>query len=182
VLNVPDARPTMPGEGAPPDVVTRYFDQLDLYDHYTRYTSRKDNYHYFGAGRNQLVPLRSQPWPDGTPRRRLGNYYGYTATDLFGCHGTSGSGVLEVQPDGSYKLLGPMAVAGPGWDGRLCTDPATFQKGQTNLAYTRNDHVRTMVSRFNTQILFDRIVPPWLSLDGSAPDESVTEHAKAQAQ
>lgn len=59
-------------------------------------------------------------------------------TDLQGCHGTSGSGVLQERASGEYELLGP--VSRGAWTGRLCstpTSPGMSQIAYSNLNYTQ---------------------------------------------
>jgi hypothetical protein len=160
VLNVSVTEPVAPGAGATPAEVAKYQDELDRFQHYTMYDhGQAQNYHYFGGGRNQLLPLASSPWPDGTPRTRLGaNGGNYTATDLFACHGTSGSGVLQAGASGSLELLGPMALGGA-WNSRLCTDPGTFKKGVSNAQYTRNELVRRAIAPDERTIMLDRLLP-----------------------
>ena len=87
----------------------------DFFDHYVRSSDdRAENYHYFGEGpdgreRHQLLPLVSSDFPDGTPHRKRGAS-GTFETDLWGCQGTSGSGVLQPSRGraGRFELLGPV--------------------------------------------------------------------------
>jgi hypothetical protein len=98
-------------------------DNSDHFDHYSVYGPKENNYHYFAE--NQLLPVRSQgQWigdlnygtyvigPDawGSP---------WTWTNLFGCHGTSGSGIGKREASGNYTLLGPVA-RGDQMAGLLC--------------------------------------------------------------
>lgn len=109
-----------------------------LFEHYSAYAaSPTENFHYFGGGRNQLLPLASVAWSDGSPRVRVGRT-GYTVfTDMFGCHGTSGSGVLQRNDaTGRYELLGPVTLGGPQWgNAYLCTDPDALRHGSANIGY-----------------------------------------------
>jgi len=147
---------------------------LDAY--YTSYTPGDwtNNYHYLGSwssyywvrhqgGRwgyywtretvphpKQLLPVRSLEWPLDGPRRRVGSVAGdYVWTDLYGCHGTSGSGVLDVETQPA-TLLGPIKISNESiqkntwpyyfdnWDNRLCQDgdhPHTGP-GLESLSYT----------------------------------------------
>jgi hypothetical protein len=86
-------------------------------DHYVRYPqSPEQNFHYFETG-NQLLPLRSVPWPDGSPTR----FVNATQVDVHGCHGSSGSGILAREGASTeYRLVGPVATGGPSLSGRLC--------------------------------------------------------------
>lgn len=115
-----------------------------FYDHYTHYTGDKaKNVHYFGGDRNQLVPLRSIPWPGESENVKLSQHPAPPNdvrrwTDLSGCHGTSGSPVLQPDPDvpGQWELLGPATVSGAsGWTDRLCGNPENQNPGVGHLAY-----------------------------------------------
>lgn len=50
-------------------------------------------------------------------------------TDLYGCHGTSGSGVLQRNDDGELELLGPVRTGSDAWQSHLLCDPANFREG-----------------------------------------------------
>jgi hypothetical protein len=109
-----------------------YAEQEDRYAHYTLYPPSdpaegadqyfwNQNFHYYGGEKTQLLPLRSTDFRTGdlfwNPKR-----LGYDAsrgvvwTDLFGCHGTSGSGIFQwVTRDGTHytpQLLGPVSAGG----------------------------------------------------------------------
>jgi len=117
-------------------------EESDLFRHYTRLGDPKDNFHYFGNDRNQLFPLHAKPWATGERRRRLGRETPTTVqTDLFGCHGTSGSGVLQRnRATGELELLGPVATgAGPGWTGLLCANTNVYRPGAPMLTYTAHE-------------------------------------------
>jgi MYXO-CTERM domain-containing protein len=89
----------------------------DRLDHYVAHgTSPEQNYHYFD-GAADLLPLRSITWSDGTPTSWGGSYW----SDLHGCHGTSGSGMLvRVGTTPVYELVGPVARGGSAFAARLC--------------------------------------------------------------
>lgn len=134
---------------------------FDRYQHYTllnatssdELAAQMNNWHYIGSKTNAMLPLKSVPWSDGTPRRRLFNS---TATDLFGCHGTSGSGVLQRNANGDHELLGPVST-GAGWaSSRLCNHPDTFQPGQTGLSYTPNGVTQQMQAKYSRMLWLDR--------------------------
>jgi hypothetical protein len=87
------------------------------------------NYHYFGLDQagsehNQLLPLVSADFfpatPQATPHRKLTATDTEVSTDLLGCHGTSGSGVLQPGPGGAFELLGPALHGNPENDDYLC--------------------------------------------------------------
>jgi hypothetical protein len=121
----------------------------DRFVHYaTADETGMQNFHYF-EGRNQLLPLVSSDWPGGVPRSRLRREGTVVWTDLFGCHGTSGSGVMQLDAtSGSYQLLGPVATASSDWGAaRLCTDLATHKKGRASLSYTANEFTRELASK-----------------------------------
>jgi hypothetical protein len=125
---------------------------MDLFTHYaTADESGTQNFHYFGGGRNQLLPLVSLPFPmvRGTvDRRRLGRQGTVVWTDLFACHGTSGSGVMQLNATtGRFELLGPVATASSDWGAtRLCTDLALHAAGRKNASYTATEFTRAMVA------------------------------------
>lgn len=137
---------TWPASGDP--------DQVDRWKHYTILGSEADNFHYLDSRYNALLPFKSVPWPDGTPRTRRAYDPFETATDLFGCHGTSGSGVLQFGADGELELLGPVQHGGFGDD--LCTDPANFHPENKNVTYTRNVYTRQLEALFQTVLDADR--------------------------
>jgi hypothetical protein len=128
----------MPLTQPPPPTTTLgrllYIHNEDRYAHYTVYppvaSGELDqyvwtqNFHYYGGGKNQLLPLMAMDYREGdlfwNPRRlgkdpNLNNDPAYDVvwTDLYGCHGTSGSGVFQwVTTDGTHytpQLLGPVS-------------------------------------------------------------------------
>jgi hypothetical protein len=122
---------------------------LDHQDHYRYYWDRTLNFHYMPS--NQLLPLRSAPWSGGAPRTRLGaTSFDPTAvdTDLFACHGTSGSGVLQRNANGDLELLGPTHTARFGWTvgttGLLCVDPTQAWPGRPLMTYTDSSFTRSL--------------------------------------
>lgn len=120
----------------------------DLFLHYTTADgSGQQNLHYF-EGRNQLLPLVSAEWSPGVPRTRIRREGTTVWTDLFGCHGTSGSGVMAIDAtSGKYQLLGPVATASADWgSARLCTDLATHRRGRASVSYTANDYTRELAA------------------------------------
>jgi hypothetical protein len=61
----------------------------------------------------------------------------YAWTDLFVCHGTSGSGILQLGASGRFELLGPVSVGG-GVEGgvpQLCTPDGALRPGTPKTAY-----------------------------------------------
>jgi hypothetical protein len=124
----------------------------DRFAHYTAYDATgTQNFHYFGGGRNQLLPLVSTPFRmvggSTVERRRLGRQGTVVWTDLFGCHGTSGSGVMQLDGSGRYELLGPVATASSDWGSkRLCTDTALHAAGRKSASYTASEFTRAIVA------------------------------------
>ena len=125
--NMPIAQPA---PGTTPIGRTLYWHYEDRYQHYTLYPPAAplsegadqylwdQNFHYYGNGRNQLIPMMSMDYKDGDlfwSPSRLGKDPDMDVvwTDLYGCHGTSGSGVLQwVTTDGEHytpQLLGPVS-------------------------------------------------------------------------
>jgi hypothetical protein len=134
---------------------------LDRFKHYTQFdpnvadrlSAQANNWHYIGSPTNDLVPLKSLPWPDGEPRKRLGG----NRTNLFACHGTSGSGVLQRNAStGNLELVGPALGGDSKWAERLCVNPGQFVKTDTGMTYTSNQFMRQMQSKFSRQLLRDR--------------------------
>jgi hypothetical protein len=132
---------------------------LERFNHYTALTSQESNFHYLDSRTNAILPLKSIPWPDGTARRRTGPAPGGTGTDLFGCHGTSGSGILQRNAQNQLELLGPAAQGNVSWQQtRLCTDPepSKHQPGVFNISYTTNVFTRQLESAFLPELTTDR--------------------------
>jgi hypothetical protein len=98
--------------------------------------AKENNYHYRNAFFNQFLPLVSRSFPNGGAAYRASTLaFGDTErfTNLFGCHGTSGSGIF---PQGVNRLLGPAVHGGGKWTKRLCT-PKTLVAGDKNLSFVR---------------------------------------------
>ena len=149
-----------------PDV--SYPEDLDRWTHYTMYNpsvpnsvdSKRNNFHYLASPLNSILPLHSVPWSGGTQRRRIGA----GSTDLFGCHGSSGSGIFQRNAQNNLELLGP-AATGPGWaDTRLCRDPEEYAPGVSRLTYTSNASVLQLQTQYHWALWFDRnpiVWQPW---------------------
>lgn len=130
--------------------------QKDRFKHYTELGDPiGENFHYLKAKANVLMPLRSLPWPgSGIPRSRTG----LGQTDLYGCHGTSGSGVLAPRDkDGKeLELLGPVTTA-IGWGStRLCMDPANQEAGAERIGYASNEALRKLEDLHAMKLQMDR--------------------------
>jgi hypothetical protein len=139
--------------------VDRVADGDRYYTQFPHSPVRDDNFHYFGADvfghqRNQLIQLQATRWPGFVERVRTGAPAGTDPvledvqwTDLLGCHGTSGSGILQRNPTTSrFELLGP-AVAG-NWLG-LCADQSKAAPGVPGLGYTRLATTQEVASHAN---------------------------------
>jgi hypothetical protein len=89
----------------------------DYVDHYVTYADGSvNNFHYFES-ENQLLPLRSIAWPDGSFPQMLTSQ----SADLYGCHGTSGSGILARQGrSNEFRLVGPVATGSSSFGDNLC--------------------------------------------------------------
>ena len=140
----------------PPDAGTPL--AADFAAHYTLLATPASNFHYWdaradGAEVNQLVQLISNAWPTGQSPRKLGLDTHGVKTDLGGCHGTSGSGVLQWNAaKTAYELLGPAVRAdGPAWTDAaghplLCQDAARRVPGQSALIYGPVDQTRALAA------------------------------------
>lgn len=123
----------------------------DRYWHYTNYWfGESENFHYFGGGRNQLLPLLSIPWQHGdfsfarhtvSDTAIVGNAPDPGSrevrwTDIQGCHGSSGSGVLTKNAQtGAYELLGPLS-AGTFEHETLCQESVADPRGAYSMGYS----------------------------------------------
>jgi len=172
-LDMPTSAPVAPAPGSPFFVKLMYGWNLDRFDHYTLHATHATNYHYLG-GKSQLLPWRSVAWGYGVhdvyvSRARLGNDATHPVvwTDMYGCHGTSGSGAYQINAKGKPELLGPISVGGQnfysGGVERLCVDTSNpkYGMGQPTLAYTALPYTRLLA-----KIAFDDpnefpIVLPW---------------------
>lgn len=158
VFDMPTSKPSKPTNGNYSAWLV-YYNLLDWYDHYTKYpASHGDNFHYLGGNKNQLLPLVASPWWTwdssrhiwvATFRRRVGASGTVVWTDLFGCHGTSGAGILQYA-NGKYELLGPVALGGSSFGGRLCADASTTEPGDAILAYTKPYYTRYLAKTANS--------------------------------
>jgi hypothetical protein len=143
----------------------------DMITHYTNLTSRPSNWHYLAAPTNVFLPLTSVAWSGGVPRGRFGSGGDNDVkTDLYGCHGTSGSGVLSMNGS-TYALLGPVHNGGSAWvGGRLCDDPNTLTRGAPSghgLTYSSNVSVNNLVNaKYLPALKADRGPPPPVCGDG----------------
>jgi hypothetical protein len=160
----------LPSDRAPVDLATRddrrgavtmfWFHEIykrprgsnarDFVSHYLDYRDgMKSNFHYFGNDKNQLFPLVSVGWTDGTPRKRVPSSYRndhVVWTDLYGCHGTSGSGVMQLNPTtGRFELLGPAALGS--WSGLCAPEELPLSsRGTAVLAYSRLEETRALAA------------------------------------
>lgn len=141
---------TDPGPGDP--------EEKSRFDRYTVLGDPAWNFHYLEAPPNVLLPLRSKPWPGGTPRTRVSG----TETDLYGCHGSSGSGVFQRNAQNNLELLGPAKFSiAPTWPtNRLCADP-NFTAGTRVLGYESNAATRRLQSLFQFTLQWDRNPIVW---------------------
>jgi hypothetical protein len=125
----------------------------DKFRHYVQYPNQyADNYHYLD--RNQLLPLETVAWPDGTWPRKVTDVNQLTVwTDALGCHGTSGSGFLQEDVvTGAWELLGPTALGGAAFAGLLCQHlpgvgaQPTPLPGRQHLGYSSLIQTRTVMN------------------------------------
>lgn len=113
------------------------------------------NYHYIGGDdRHQLLPLVSTE--DGMRWRALSSTGSDVSTTLLGCHGTSGSGVMQLDPEtGVPELLGPATGGSYAITGKLCYP--TVAEGTTGLSFAGLDYTRWFTDRALTA---DCVAPP----------------------
>ncbi len=135
-----------------------FTDGTDLWNHYTEYSNWGNNYHYLGPigvkGYKQLMPLHSRPWYNSwiRPRRTVravtasDDKGDYMWTDLFGCHGSSGSGVMKTIGR-THHLLGPVKTGNAWWSNeRLCvrTGSSNYKPLGEVLAYTQLKYTQAL--------------------------------------
>jgi hypothetical protein len=107
----------------------------DRVDHYVVRddVNVEQNYHYFDEAAD-LLPLRSIDWQSGNPTGWVTDAW----TDLHGCHGTSGSGLLvRVGDTLLYELVGPVGSGSGSLAGRLCQrvpNPGGTESGEGRYA------------------------------------------------
>jgi hypothetical protein len=134
--------------------------------HYTIYSSEvSGNYHYHGADlagveQNQLLPLVSVPFSDGSKHVKLDSAGGLVTTDLLGCHGTSGAGVLQPGPSG-WELLGPSVHGNEELTFHLCNHipslGAPNGPGLLGLAYGSLDFTLAAVDQLRMDMTNDSV-------------------------
>ena len=137
----------------------------DMITHYTNLTSHASNWHYLASPTNVFLPFKSVPWSGGAQRARFGGGGDNDVkTDLYGCHGTSGSGVLSINGS-SYALLGPVHNGGSWTGGHLCDDPNALTQGAPNghgLTYNSNVSVNNLVNaKYLSALQTDRNPQPF---------------------
>jgi hypothetical protein len=128
----PDAEPFMPWKHEVYDL-----DQSPASDLFARYTELPveyaDNYHYLALGvdgreLHQLLSLASTRFAADVPHRKLA-LDEHVLTDLMGCHGTSGSGVLQRSEQGPWQLLGPATFGDTELSRFLCDHQPSLSGG-----------------------------------------------------
>jgi hypothetical protein len=149
--------------------------------HYTNYSSSSisSNWHYLAAPTNAYLPFKSVPWSTGARKRIGAGGSTDVMTDLWGCHGTSGSGVLNGT---ATELLGPVHVAGSAWGfGRLCDDPTALTPGAPGghgLSYSSNVSVNNLVNaKYLSTLQSDRNPPPPPAYCGDGMCNGTESHA-----
>ncbi len=118
----------------------------DRWQHYVLLGSDpSDNFHYFGehperGEQNQLLPLFSPDFQDGSTHVKVRVSQSGVTTDLMGCHGTSGSGAMQPIPSGELQYLGPVRFGDSEVVGHLCNhvpalDGSTHGPGAIGITY-----------------------------------------------
>jgi hypothetical protein len=123
----------------------------DFQDHYVDKNVWAENYHYYGGGeRHQMLPLMSTDYYSG-PWKVVDPPSGVLVdTNLKGCHGTSGSGVMYTG-NGYPELIGPAIHGfgsinnppGPSSENQLCHVP-----GADNIEMATMDAMHPDVTRY----------------------------------
>ena len=121
---------------------------LDFDDHYLQFDGHPaDNFHYHGWNSNQLLPLVPTPFVvDGktVPQSVLALDEQYVTSDLFACHGSSGSGAIRLDAaTGEYELIGP--AAGLAQESNLLC-PTGFGAGVPNTLFSTPAQVRAIAA------------------------------------
>jgi MYXO-CTERM domain-containing protein len=165
-------------------------EQTDQYEHYVALTSQDANYHYLGkneAGvdQNQLLPLASVPFDVSMPRMKLsGSEYNVT-TNLWGCHGTSGSGALQQSGVGLWQLLGPARYGESELGAYLCihspaVNGAAREYSSAGISYAGLSGTRHLYSRLSSDLMEDCAPVPAgegaVLLNLSCPKEALLAH------
>ncbi len=129
-------------------------------EHYVQKGTWADNYHYRGGGeRHQMLPLLSTDYY-GSRWKVLFPPTGMTVvTNLRGCHGTSGSGVMRKDAADYPELIGPVAIGvgsinGPSAisaaDDLLCHVPGADADGARTIDAMHPDVTRYFVDAYAT--------------------------------
>ena len=150
------------------------------YDHYTDYPSgMQNNIHYFGDGRNQLLPLRSvgrqvKDFFFENGKQGYNNNLGIRWTDLVGCHGTSGSPVFQWNTTTQdYEYLGPVSRGvfknqsvgnGVVESRQLCQEPSLHSYGEASLGYSKLEHTQH-VAKYADDCKWSLYNGPFLNLN-----------------
>ncbi|HEY5933061.1 MAG TPA: hypothetical protein VIU61_00410, partial [Kofleriaceae bacterium] len=125
----------------------------DHFDHYTKRigSALEDNFHYFGNDRNSPLPLLTRDWPEGPAHVKVdvpvlpGDEIEVGWTDLLGCHGTSGSGILQHDTSSNeYEFLGPVAAGAFNPVNELCQTPANHDPGDPTFGYSALAHAQAL--------------------------------------
>ena len=105
----------------------------DYFQHYSQYAgNQQSNFHYFGADGNGVEHNQLLPLLPAVPGRK----FAPGATTLEACHGTSGSGVLQLNGNtGAWELLGN-ALTAPQIGTQLCNDETSENHNATTMTYS----------------------------------------------
>lgn len=127
----------------------------DFYEHYVQKGTYNSNYHYRGAGeRHQMLPLLSTDY-DGDRWKVVAPPSGVVvSTNLRGCHGTSGSGVMRKNDELEPELIGPVTTGPGSIAGMLCHVAGAGSDSATT--------IQTMHPEV-TQYFVDKYLPPTCS-------------------
>ncbi len=128
-------------------------------------STTSDNYHYHsvsstGVENHQLLPLISVPFAPDTPHRKLSSSATGVTTDLLGCHGTSGSGIMQRGENGLWELLGPARYGEQELGYYLCNHIPALRgpehgSGVVGVGYTPLMPTQHVVGQFRDEITLD---------------------------
>ncbi|MGH1345887.1 MAG: hypothetical protein ACRBN8_30260 [Nannocystales bacterium] len=148
----------------------------DFEEHYVQKLAYASNYHYIGAGeRHQMLPLLSTDY-DGDRWRVVSPPTGVViSTNLRGCHGTSGSGVMRKDDELTPELLGPVTTGHGSISGNLCHVAGADSDSATTIRTMHPEVTQYFVDKYipascSDAAVFSTRLAYWLACDRFAGD------------